>query len=873
MWVIKLKLYGKTQKATQTLCRMLMGMPYYPIFIRMDQEYLQNVMGSPYVQEGAFSRLKARGAQAMGAIGTMAGQLIQSPAETKLRSLWEDFMSSLKKVMKDWEGVSTNSFGETIKLDEKQQQVKDALDQLVRLMASSVPQKIGTAPDDFAAPGARTQRRNPDTFVKGSAYNRSTTSPPKPISTKLTEILGEGFWNRDIGLNKALGSNDPSTILDSYKNHILGIFKNFMKDAVKMTKMTAQQVYSMLAKMQPAKAGWQAAGNMQKVVEQLKTLQSIGDIKGTGAPPIIQPSGAEGPPAEERPQAPQQPSAQPSVSVSPETPKTPGQAPSSEQGVQGGEGAPVTAQEMPHIILKAIEIINDAIMSDTSHTGKFFDVDKTGKQTSLPSDYGTGQSMTKEITSPPKTHGGEDEPEPEKKEPEDKERKGEFVYNFHSKYRKYPGQNFSIQVKPVNVNPEISPGLSVEVWWNCEATRNKIYAIANAGGKKSPPVLIMEFFDHEVNSKAGATNPKSTNFFSADKIINAANPNGPKKLATASADVLQKIKASENTLLRSLMLTVGRKSMEFKPKKDKTLPMKFDEHGNVTLHPVGKNPEQYTKQQVWDKLNKSDYETSEQWKESLDYSNYFEQFPDMKPKDISEYPEFKDAIKTLMQLNYGEPEATKLAAGAWMELRQDYQNLDDIKSSVIVAKALKKPSATPGKKKESPPGGETPPPEGGAPVESPKSPVSGPVGGPPPSAKPSAPVSGAASGAPPTTDPTAPVSQKKPEPDKGQGQEPQQPPTQEAKSNKKGGGQEVKIWRSKDGQMRWQNKKGVIGGLTSKTIQKLKNKPEFLDALKKAKANKFAPPTKVNPETGKEEPDTSLQEKFINPFQRANFLL
>src|SRR5271169_615658 len=106
----------------------------------MDYEYLQNMMGSPYVQEGAFSRLKAKGAQAMGALGTMAGEPIQNPTETKVRSLWEGFMSSLKKVMKDWEGVSDNSFDKQVSLDDRQQQVKYDLDGLAKLLKPVGPQ-------------------------------------------------------------------------------------------------------------------------------------------------------------------------------------------------------------------------------------------------------------------------------------------------------------------------------------------------------------------------------------------------------------------------------------------------------------------------------------------------------------------------------------------------------------------------------------------------------------------------------------------------------------------------------------------------------------------------------------------------------------
>ena len=68
----------------------------------MDHEYLQNVMGSPYVQEGAFSRLKARGAQAQQAGSAMLGRGIQDPTVTKVKSLWDGMMKSVRPIINDW---------------------------------------------------------------------------------------------------------------------------------------------------------------------------------------------------------------------------------------------------------------------------------------------------------------------------------------------------------------------------------------------------------------------------------------------------------------------------------------------------------------------------------------------------------------------------------------------------------------------------------------------------------------------------------------------------------------------------------------------------------------------------------------------------
>lgn len=944
----------------------------------MDHEYLQNVMGSPYVNEGAFDRLKAKGAQAMGALGAMAGYQIQSPAETKLRSLWEGFMSSLKKIMKDWEGQVSPMFDQKVPLTtEKQRQVKDALDALARTLAPVGPQKIGTAPDDFADPGVRTQRRNPDTFVKGSAYNRSTTSP-----TKLSELVDEGFWDaakRDMGLNKALGSNDPSKILDAYKNQVLSAFQSFMKDAVKMTKMTAQQIYGLLSKMQPAKGGWQAAGNMQKVVEHLKSLQAMGDITGKGEPPEMHPPAAPGeqPPVIQKPTAQPPPIPKPAEQPVPPVIPKPAEQPvppvipkpaeqpvppviPKEQPPKPGEhpAAPPTAaagkevidpKEYPYIILHAIRIINNAVTADESHAGHFFDKDKSGKYTPLPTGWDEPSvtkesnlmSLLKEIHSDPKPKGGKVAKggEGEQEEPEVP---GEFLYNFHSKFSKHPGKPFNIEVKPVGMSNEVPelPGVKIQVIWQNEDTLNDIYVIAEKNGKKTKPLLIMEFYDDDVSSQTGATDPSSTNIFSVDKLVQSSDPDAASKLAGAPPKVKQAIQNEQELLLRSLMATTYRKGMEFRSKAGKNVfPLKFDTSGRVTYKTKnGKptsdkdgQPTTIDQTEVEQKLE-GEYKEAEMWADSLEHYGYFDMFKGLKPKDITEYPAYNQAYKELAKGGMEDAAIGKLLPKAWTELSQTKAQ-KDITAAELVANVtgegtpgvFGEPEAEPDAgpqayedaklalqklgvkdidkklqqawmdlaatkkedeitasdltqavvsgKKPTPP---APPAAPAAPTEPPKAPVSAPGGAPAPTKEPTAPVTAPVSGAAGAPPPESKVSTDKPEPEKGKGQQPQQPPAPEAKPKKKKG-QEIKIWKGSDGQMRWSNKDGVVGGLTSKTMKKFKGNPEFVDALKKAKANKFAPPTKkvVDPKTGKETevPDDTLQERFVNPFQRDNFLL
>ena len=907
-----------------------MGMPSYPIFIRMDHEYLQNVLGSPYVNEGGFDQLKAKAAQAMGAAGAMAGHQIQNPAETKLRSLWEGFMSSLKRAMRDWEGQVSPMFDAKVQLNEKQQQAKDSLDALARLLSSTGPQKIGTAPDDFADPGVRTQRRNPDTFVKGSAYNRSTTSPPK-TPTKMTEILGEGFWNRDVKLNKSLGSNDPSTILDSYKNHVLSLFTGFMKDAVKMTKMTAQQVYSVLAKMQPAQQGWQAAGNMQKVVQQLKTLQSIGDIKGAGAPPVMNPQAAAGAvppvipqPAEQPPPVPQQqPPAATAAQPAGQTPSNGTPPPAgSGAGVAGGSGD-IPPKDLPFIVLKAMKIIIDAVKSDIGHSGKYFDVSE------LPKEFG-GPSLTKENETPPKPKGGGAGNEPE----DVPEVPGEFLYNFHSKHRKTPAASFSIQVKPVHEKPEIEgTPYSVEVFWQNESHKNKIWAVAENQGKKSKPILLMQFFDNEVSSESGATTQGDVNFFSVEKILNAATPNVDPNtqgaLSQADGNVKAQIKQLENPFLRALMATTGRKTMEWKPKSKKVFSLTYDATGAVTFTNEKGVTETLPKKDIDVLLNKKDYATSEKWKEALDHYDYFEDHGDIKPKDISEYPAFSEAVMAMMQANKGEPEANKLVATAWMAIttekpkeeitsdelvfiasgkgktyfdfeRTKYPAIEDSLKSFLalgekekevlplLQKAWKTLKTTKAPEtitveeltklvmKKGPTTPPTPPAAAPTAPAAPaaKTPPSKPAGQP----APTSPVSTPAGGPPPTTDPTAPVS------DKGKQD------AAKKQAPKQGGGASGKI-DIKGDDLEWENPDSheIHSISPDQVVKYAKTKPKFLAALKgnpdvynkykdminqKIAQKKAGKGAEKKPEGGEgEKPQVAERIKYINPFNRDNFLL
>src|ERR1039458_6287728 len=297
----------------------------------------------------------------------------------------------------------------------------------------------------------------------------------------------------------------------------------------------------------------------------------------------------------------------------------------------------ISSQEYPSIILHAIRIINNAVTSDSAHAGHFFDADQSGKYNALPTTFsGTSLSkesklgnILKEITAAPKK-GGEGETEPDVP--------GEFLYNFHSKFHKWPGQPFSMDVKPVGMNNEVPglQGVKIEVIWNCNKTLNRIYVIADKNGKKTKPLMIMQFYDHHVSSQAGATGG-GTNQFSVEKLVQASNPTAGSKLASAPPEIREAIQKESETLMRSLMATTYRKPMEFKSKRGKKVfPLKWDEAGNVTYKDAEGIAQTIDHNGVTEKLE-GDFEDSQKWADSLEHFGYFEAFPGKKPKDIDEY--------------------------------------------------------------------------------------------------------------------------------------------------------------------------------------------------------------------------------------------
>ena len=794
----------------------------------MDRNYIQNIMGSPYIDEERFPRLRAWGARARRAYGAMRGRGIENPQTTQLRSLWEGLMKSLSRLMEDWSNVSNgpSQMLQSTKLNRSDSRVKNILDQL-----------------------AVTIRPTPDMPGVLGVPSKTTGNP------KLKELAEEGMWTRGFGLNKAISSNNPTTILNAYKNKVLSLYQKFLNDAVKMTKLPKNQIYGALAKIQPSMS---KALIMQKIAKLVANLQSTGSKKTqqpgvvpaapqassnvpSSAIPTTSSSGLTSPTTQPL-TSPVQPQAATSQSVQPPTtpqPTQPQAQPQSQYQTQPSDASysitAFEAMDLAAIIDRAVKIIIDAVEKDISHTANFF-------KKPLPTSWHEPQ-LTREEEEPDIDSEPSDSETGAREDDDDApEIEGEFVYNFHGRHHKK--HTFSIQVKPQDASLQAPLKLpsgkekKIEVWWHNKSTKNEIYVVTRDTGDGSVnQAKLMTFYDHEVSPEMGGITPGSGNEFSIEKTIQKAHPMKRELTAQVGQILSQTIDAkTREKLFRALYATTTRKAMEWKVKKPGAFSITFDpKNGDVyLLHPKKGEKKKYTQAEV-QMLS----QISPEWFNTLEHYRYFKTFPGMKKavSSISDIPQCKEAIDALIKAGMELSSAERLVIKAFVQLRQAKPAEEEISKEEILNIINYKPNASAYSWDD----------QGTVYVKSADKSLGivpvpqhhiGNMG---------AEVKAA----------LAKAGYWKKFPDAPGNPDKKTPEDAESSKN-------IEIWKDPEsGKAMWKNKVGDVESLSDETIEKFKTDPEFIKALKDAKANGYKPP----------EEDKKLTEEFINPFQSANFLL
>ena len=190
----------------------------------MHKEYLDNIAGSPHVDEGLGDQLYARGASGLQRLSAMTGGSIDDLNYRKVNVLFNTFTSKLVKTLKDF---AEGEHSIANRLEQMRPEItpvqRDIIEQLRDLYALLVPSQM-------------------------QQHQMTQALSNQPPRSSFTEILKEGIFNRELSLNKALQTNNATTILNAYITEIKKAYDSFIRDAMKVTGAPRDYVKRVVSK-------------------------------------------------------------------------------------------------------------------------------------------------------------------------------------------------------------------------------------------------------------------------------------------------------------------------------------------------------------------------------------------------------------------------------------------------------------------------------------------------------------------------------------------------------------------------------------------------------------------------------------------------
>ncbi len=552
----------------------------------MDLDYLKNMAGSPYVNEGVIDRMKSQAAKGIQAGAAMLGHQLEDPRTTRVKSLWESCSGKLYHILTDVQENIIPLIRHSAKRPTHQQE--ELMNKLTELYHTIVPPKA----------------------VASSLYGA------------LKETLGDVF-TRDITLNKVLASNDANKILNAYKDRVVKIYDGFLNDVSKVLSIPRNVVEGAVLRFLPS-------SSPKNTINSIKELQTISPLNSQLSQPTTP------------------------------TPSSIGGAggnPPTQNGGGGAEGAPVPSgnadkNSLGEIVEQVVKIIIDAVSSDV-RSKKWMTIPQ------LPTDWGkipvtkwedpqdAGKELQKEAEEQDtKTNDGNEEETDGVAS--DVESPGEFLYNFHSRQKKFP-DSFTIEVTPSNKSLEtltLSNGKVKKllvVWSVRNKTENNIYVKHKTISDSSTSQVteseeedtsdmetthLFKFWDHQANPRTPNNN------FNIDVLIAQAHPSKKDLLKDIDPKIREQIDSLTPTLLRACYATTSRKHMEFSPKG---LNIRLSTKGTVLLIKRDGNHDEVSEDTIEVLLQSESYNERKKWLDGLTKIGWFE-FVGEKKKVAYETP-------------------------------------------------------------------------------------------------------------------------------------------------------------------------------------------------------------------------------------------
>lgn len=531
------------------------------------------MQGSPYVDEGLWDRIKARGSAGTQQLRGIINKGWTPLDERKIESLWNSYTNKVGVLIKDF----NNNVVPNIKAHRKEDLTlyKDDILKFKALGKFFIPKAV-SQPRKKVAPST--------TATAHGMYPPSTVAPDDfsgtygwTSSPNLYEIINEASFSSlylPISIVRAKASNNTKLTIDAYKNEFKRMYEEFIRDASKVLKLTNVEVDKAIAtkkpKWNPFLKSWKNAAGIPIEVIPPETNKPVEppDV-ATGKVPT--PATPETKPHVTSPSTfspkivgeppPMDPSKYTYSSSSSEVP--PPQDKSTKTSKQSSEKS--TEQEKvgevyinTEIIRKVIDLVINVIKSDPK-SRKYFNKDLsswkwTGGKTDVPDVTHTNLNENDPVDEPETDDIGSDPTHKEK-----------FLYKFRALYSKYTG-NFVIDLGVFKHND-----ITYEVQWhsfgavshshghNNEINVNVYVPENNIPNKedqkyKTYHITLFSFYDHEIDPRTLVGKK-----FSIKNIFTEANPTLAKKI-TSEAETMFNSKQDE--FHKALFAVTDRKSME-----------------------------------------------------------------------------------------------------------------------------------------------------------------------------------------------------------------------------------------------------------------------------------------------------------------------
>lgn len=684
----------------------------------MDQEYRQHIAGSPYLEEGIGSRLKARASNAISAGQAAMGQQMDSPQQAKLKSLWEGFIASLKRLLADvndqvspliqhrqanYVDPQTGEVSSPVTVQQKD--MLDSLNDLYRMVEPNRPMVKVPRRYDYSS-NLSQSGVNQGTGDATASYPLSQIKK-KPVETPATkaslkEVIGESAWDAlkrafskgGASLTKAIVSRDPNKILNAYKKAISDIYSEFVKDASKVG-IPASMVPVMTKRLY----------HPQKYKDVMDKIESVMEKPDLGIPDaskgqINQPQAGQPAPSPEQgtqttqqqPQAGQPTTAQP-TGQGPEQ----GAMEPSDQGALGDQPHNVqlivSNEDYARIVNKVIELLISAVKSDERSAAFFeYPVQSYSQWGVNPNIYHQQQKLKKAdgqieeaATQQPEDTGIKPHVSPKKVHRTKEELPNQFLYNIGGKKDKYA--NFSVDATPIDPGQAyltLSDGTKVKVQaiWNNKGRQVDIVAKVTYPNGRIDQQVVLRFFDDQGNSKT-ETGKK----FGIETLLSQADPKSVEKIKSAEAKAPNEVaniyklsNGPSSPLGRAVFASVYRKAMEHKGVQEESS-LKVLADGSVEDEKGNKMTKSDIASIIWGE----DKTEAKSLTDRLNAVGYFEANPKMKA--MNSFPAVKESILALQAYEYGN-KSEMMAKVAFAKALDHFENPNDIKPELIVKLAL-----------------------------------------------------------------------------------------------------------------------------------------------------------------------------------------